>query len=498
MTPLAAPLSSNDLVEVLGRRLQYKWVVAIVYVAAIFLDILDTTIVNVALFSMGKEFHTDAIEWVVLGYTLSLAVWIPTSGWLGDRYGTKKVFLFALSAFTVGSFACGMSQSIGQLIGFRVLQGVGGGMLTPVGITMLFRAFPHSERAKASTIIMMPTLLAPALGPVLGGLITTHLHWRWIFWVNVPISVVALWFGVRYLREHREPSARHFDPAGFALSGAALALVVYALSEGPRAGWSSWLVIGTGALGVLCAVLTVKVELSIDNPMLDLGLLRDRMFRQCNTVSFFSGASFLGVMFIMPIYLQNLRGMSALQSGLTTFPQAFGVFCSSLVAGRAYATVGPRRLMSGGFLAAAAAITLYTGLSLDTDLWLIRGLMFLRGLCMGFAFVPMQAASYSTIPPAQNGRASSLFSTQRQVGVSVGVAVLASILSSYGALKPTLFTCSGSADPACVSSLDRALSGVHWGFAAAIVFALLAAIFSWFIHDDDAHATMAARAKPTR
>lgn len=486
------------MVEVLGKRMQYKWVVAIVYVAAIFLDILDTTIVNVALFSMGKEFRTDAIEWVVLGYTLSLAVWIPTSGWLGDRFGTKKVFLFALSAFALGSFACGMSQSIGQLVGFRVLQGVGGGMLTPVGVSMLFRAFPHSERAKASTIIMMPTLLAPALGPVLGGLITTHFHWRWIFWVNVPISVVALWFGIRHLREHREPSARNFDPAGFVLSGAALALVVYALSEGPRAGWSSWLVLGTGALGVVCAVLTVKVELSIENPMLDLRLLRDRMFRQCNTVSFFSGASFLGVMFIMPIYLQNLRGMSALQSGLTTFPQAFGVFCSSLIAGRAYATVGPRRLMSGGFLAAAAAITLYTALSLDTDLWLIRGLMFLRGLCMGFAFVPMQAASYSTIAPAQNGRASSLFSTQRQVGVSFGVAVLASILSSFGALNPTLFTCAASSDPTCVSSLDRALSGVHWGFAAAILFALLAAVFSWFIRDADAHATMSARARPAK
>ena len=159
MTPLAEPTASDDLVEVLGRQMPYKWVVAIVYVAAIFLDILDTTIVNVALFSMGKEFHTDAIEWVVLGYTLSLAVWIPTSGWLGDRFGTKKVFLFALTAFALGSFACGMSQSIGQLIAFRVLQGVGGGMLTPVGVSMLFRAFPHSERAKASTVIMMPTLL---------------------------------------------------------------------------------------------------------------------------------------------------------------------------------------------------------------------------------------------------------------------------------------------------------------------------------------------------
>jgi EmrB/QacA subfamily drug resistance transporter len=484
VTAVAVPASSsNDLVQVFGRQMAYKWIVAIVYVSALFLDILDTTIVNVALFSMGREFQTDAIEWVVLGYTLSLAVWIPTSGWLGDRFGTKRTFLFALAAFTAGSLACGFAQSIGQLIFFRVLQGVGGGMLTPVGIAMLFRAFPPAERAKASTVVMIPTLVAPAMGPVLGGLITTNFHWRWIFWVNVPIAMVALWFGWRFLREHKEPSARGFDVWGFILSGASLALVVYALSEGPRAGWTSNIVLLTGAIGLVCTVLTVVVELRVANPMLDLRLLGNRMFRQCNTVGFFSIASFLGVTFVMPIYLQNLRGMSALASGLTTFPQAFGVMASSLIAGRVYATVGPRRLMSGGFFAAAMAISLYTFLEIDTNLWLIRALMMLRGLCMGFAFVPMQAASYATIPPAQNGRASSLFSTQRQVGVSFGVAVLASVLASYGALDPRL----------APDDIAHALTGVHVAFGIAIVFALIAAFFALFIRDEDAKATMVTR-----
>ncbi|MFM2078253.1 MAG: hypothetical protein RJA49_2143 [Actinomycetota bacterium] len=486
MTATTTPVSSSDdIIDVLGVKMAYKWVVAIVYVSALFLDILDTTIVNVALISMGREFQTDAVEWVVLGYTLSLAVFIPTSGWLGDRFGTKKVFMFALAAFTFGSLMCGFSQSIGQLIAFRVLQGVGGGMLTPVGIAMLFRAFPPAERAKASTIIMVPTLVAPAMGPVLGGLITTHFHWRWIFWVNVPIAMVALWFGLRFLREHKEPSARHFDPFGFVLSGAALALIVYSLSEGPRAGWTSTLVLGTFAAGIVCGLLTVYVELRVDNPMLDLRLFGNRMFRQCNTVSFFSIASFLGVTFVMPIYLQNLRGMSALASGLTTFPQAFGVMISSLIAGRVYATVGPRRLMSGGFFAAAMAISLYTMLEIDTSLWLIRGLMLLRGLCMGFAFVPMQAASYATIPPAQNGRASSLFSTQRQVGVSFGVAVLASVLVSYGALSPGLTP----------DGIAHALTGIHIAFGIAVGFAVLAAFFALFIRDEDAKATMVARSR---
>jgi predicted MFS family arabinose efflux permease len=264
-----------------------------------------------------------------------------------------------------------------------------------------------------------------------------------------------------------------------------VALIVFSLSEGPRSGWTSTLVLATGAAGALCALLTVVVELRVDNPMLDLRLLGNRMFRQCNTVSFFSIASFLGLTFVMPIYLQNLRGMSPLASGLTTFPQAFGVMASSLIAGRVYANVGPRRLMAGGFFAAAMAITLFTMLQIDTNLWLIRGLMLLRGLCMGFAFVPMQAASYATIPPAQNGRASSLFSTQRQVGVSFGVAILASVLVSYGALSPDLDA----------ASLDRALTGVHVAFGLAVGFALLAAFFALFIRDEDAKATMVARSR---
>lgn len=482
MTATDAP-SHNDLIRVFGREVAYKWIVATVYVSALFLDIMDSTIVNVALPRLGEGLHTNNAEWVVLGYTLSLAVWIPTSGWLGDRFGTKRTFLFALAAFTVGSAACGFAQSIGQLIAFRLLQGVGGGMLTPVGIAMLFRAFPPAERAKASTVVMIPTLAAPAMGPVVGGFITKNFDWRWIFLVNVPIALLALWFGWRHLREHREPSSGRLDATGLVLSGASLAMVVYALSEGPQAGWMSFRVAGIGAIGVLAGVLTVRVELRVPNPMLELRLLGNRMYRQCNLVSFFAIASFLGVTFVMPQYLQNLRGMDPLQSGLTTFPQAFGVMASSLIAGRIYARVGPRRLMAGGYFAAALTILLFTQLTLGTNLWLIRGLMLMRGMCMGFAFVPMQAACYATIPPAQNGRASSLFSTQRQVGISVGVAVLASILTAYGVLRP----------PIAAAAIPHALAGVHWAFGAAVAFAFVAAGFAWFIRDDDAKETMRSR-----
>jgi len=373
-----------------------------------------------------------------------------------------------------------------QLIAFRVLQGVGGGMLTPVGVAMLFRAFPPIERAKASTYIMIPTLLAPALGPILGGFLVTRISWHWIFLINVPIGIVGFVFGWRFLREHREPRAGRFDIPGFIFSGLALALIVYSLSEGPRAGWSSPQVVLTGVIGVMCAVILVGVELRTPRPLLDLRLLGNRIFRQCNVVSLFSTMSFLGVLFVMPLYLQLLRGYDALQSGLTTFPQAIGVLISSQIAGRLYGRVGPRRLMTLGLFAAGAVILLFTRVDMDTSLWVIRGMMFLRGLCMGFAFVPMQAASYATIAPADNGRASSIFSTQRQVAVSLGVAVLASVLVSYMPLS--------SPPP----DIDSALTGYHIAFGVAVMFAWLAAFAASFVRDSDAAATMAARVRAQR
>jgi EmrB/QacA subfamily drug resistance transporter len=469
-------------VEMFGRTLPYKYIVAMVYVVALFLDILDVTIVNVAIPELGRTFATENAEWIVLGYTLSLAVWIPVSGWLGDRFGTKRVFMFAFGAFVAGSLACALAQSIEQLIAFRVLQGVGGGMLTPVGVAMLFRAFPPAERAKASTYIMIPTLLAPALGPILGGLLVTHASWRWIFLINVPIGVFGLWFGMRYLREQREPSVGRFDLPGFLLSGAALALVVYALSEGPRQGWSSTPVLVTLLVGLACGVAMVWVETHVDHPMLALRLFANRIFRQCNVVSALSTMSFLGLLFVMPLYLQLLRGQSPLTSGLTTFPQAFGVLISSLFAGRLYARIGPRRLMAGGLFMAGLVIAMFIGIDEHTSLWSIRLMMFARGLCMGFAFVPMQAASYATIAPADNGRASAIFSTQRQVAVSIGVAVLASVLASYMSL---------SREPTTPQEIADALTGYRVAFGLATMFALLGALAAWFIRDSDAAPTMA-------
>ena len=469
-------------VELFGRTVAYKYVVATVFVSALFLDLLDTTIVNVALRTIGEEFATEAIEWVVLGYTLSLAVWIPASGWMGDRFGTKRVFLTALGLFVGGSILCGFAQTIGQLVAFRILQGVGGGMLTPIGVAMLFRAFPPIERARASTIVMIPTLVAPALGPVLGGLLTDTLGWRWIFFVNVPFGIAAMVFGLRFLREHKEPTAGPFDLPGFVLSGFGLASIAYALNEGPRVGWTSAPVIGFGVAGVVAFALLVYVETHQPHPMLALRLLKLRLFRATNLVMAFAMSGFIGLTFVLPLYLQGLRGLSPLESGLVTFPQAIGILISSQVAGRIYPFVGPRRLMVGGMLGAAVAMAGMLFVGQTTDLWWIRVLIFLRGLAMGFCFVASQAASYAEIRPADNGRASAIFSTQRQMSVSIGVALMATVLSSFTTLS------------AAPTDIDRALTGYHWTFAVCVGLSLVAAVLAFvLIHDEDARETMHAR-----
>lgn len=308
------------------KRIQYKWLVAIAFVLGQFMEILDTTVINTAIPSLSKEFATTpaTMEWVILGYLLSLAIFIPSSGWIGDKYGTKKTFLFALSVFTLASALCGQANSIDQLIIFRVLQGVGGGMLTPVGMAMLYRAFPPEERARASAVLIIPTVIAPALGPVLGGAIIDHSTWRWIFYINLPIGIIGIAFVALFLKEHREPRVGRFDVAGFVLSGLGLSGVLYALSQAPEHGWLSSSVLLTGLGGLIMLAILVKVETSIAEPMLALRLYKDRIFRNANLTNTLSYGAFIGFYFLLPQFMQTLLGASAMKSGLATFPRPSG------------------------------------------------------------------------------------------------------------------------------------------------------------------------------
>ncbi|MFM8562791.1 MAG: MDR family MFS transporter [Acidimicrobiia bacterium] len=471
----------------LTDRFEYKWLVAVCFVTGLFMEILDTTIINVAIPTLTEEFDATpaGIEWVVLAYLLSLAVFIPASGWIGDRLGTKKTFLFALTVFTSASILCGLSQSLGQLIAFRFLQGVGGGMLTPVGTAMLYRAFRPEERARASAVLIVPTVVAPALGPLVGGFLVTHFSWHWIFFVNIPIGVLGIVFAATVLVEHRELKSARFDVAGFVLSGSGLAGILYALSRAPEHGWLSPQVLATGLGGLALLAVMVKVETSIAEPMLALRLYRDRIFRNGNITGTLSYGSFIGFIFLMPQFIQGLLGHSAMRSGLATFPQAVGVIAMSQFVGRWYHTVGPRRLVTFGMTMAALATLPFATLDHRTSLWVVAGLMFLRGCFMSFCFMPIQASTYSNIDAPDTGRASAIFSAQRQTSAALGVAILATVFISR---KDHLLA--NGADP--VAALT---SGFHWGFVGASIIFLCGAVWA-FTRIDDADAARTMQPRP--
>jgi EmrB/QacA subfamily drug resistance transporter len=466
------------------RKVPYKWLVATAFVSGLFMDLMDTTIVNVALPTIGRDFvaNIGTLEWIATGYLVSLAVWIPASGWIGDRFGTKKTFAAALAMFTAGSALCGLAWSAASLIAFRILQGIGGGMMTPVGTAMLFRAFTGSERAKAAALITIPTAIAPALGPVLGGWLVDQVSWRWIFYVNVPVGVAALVFTLLLLREHKEPAAGAFDVWGFLCSGGGLALVLFALSQAPSRGWTSTETIVSGLGGIVLLVLLVLIELRQRSPILHLRLYGDRMFRNANLAMFMVFAMLLGVLFLLPLFLQQLRGLSAFVSGLTTAPQALGLLLMSQVASRVYPRVGPRRMLTVALGGVVMTSSLFLLVGLGTSLWWIRAIMFLRGIFMSFAFIASQAATFSTISSEETGRASALFNTNRQVAASLGVAVLATVLSEEMKTRPL-----GTG----LAAMQHAqLFAYHVAFAASIIFGLLGIIFALRIHDEDAASSM--------
>ncbi len=470
------------------KNTEYKYLVAGVFITGVFMEMLDTTVINVALPQLGRHFHAanDSLEWVITGYLLSLAIWIPASGWIGDRIGTKKTFVFAMGAFTLGSAMCGLSQNIDQLILFRVLQGIGGGMMTPVGTAMLFRAFPPEERAKASVFLAIPAMIAPVIGPIFGGWLVDGPGWRWIFYINLPVGIAGILFAVTVLREHTEEAAGSFDLPGFIFSGAGLVLVLYALSHAPSHGWGSPSVVATAAIGLVCFATMVVVELRVAEPMLDLRLLGDRMFRSSSMAMFLAAAGLLGLLFLLPLYLQQLRGFSAFQAGLTTFPQAIGMGIFLQLTSRLYPRVGPRRMMAFGLFVVMLSSAAFLRVDLSTSLWWIRGIMFLRGVGMSFALVSVQAATFATITPRSMGRASSLFSTNRQVASAFGVAALATVL-----IERTASHLGGLGSAATSQATANAtLAGFHDAFLAATIFGLLGFLSAFLIRDEDARATM--------
>jgi EmrB/QacA subfamily drug resistance transporter len=461
-----------------------KAVVCIVYVAAMFMAAMDATIVNVALRTIGSDLQVppSAMGTLNIGYLVSLAVFLPLSGWLGDRWGTKRVFLIALGIFTGASALCGLADSVASLTVCRVVQGAGGGLLTPVGMAMLFRTFAPQERAKVSRALVLPIAVAPALGPIVGGVIVDAISWRWIFYFNLPVGIAALLFGMAYLKEHVEPEAGKFDALGFWLSAPGFAMAMYALSQGAIRGWSSPEIIGTGLCGAVLLAMLVRTELRVSEPMLNLRLLGDRLFRTMGLISLCSAAGLLGMLYVFPLMYQDVLKASALETGLTTFPEALGLMVASQIVPWSYQRIGPRRLIAIALLCAAFIFVMLSMVGQESGPWYIRSLLFGVGLFLGHAVGAVQVACFANIPPALMGRASTLFTVQNRLGSAIGVAVLAGLLAVFG----TFASDSAGAVQASAGTYRAALLGAAAFLAVALLFALR-------IRDTDAAATMRER-----
>lgn len=409
----------------------YKKIILTIYVMSMFMVAMDATIINVALSTIGAEFGVpaSATSAVNIGYLVSLAVMLPVAGWMGDRFGAKRVLMMALGLFTVSSMLCGLAGSQALLNGFRVLQGAGAGFLAPVGMAILFRTFPVEERPKLSRYIVVPVALAPALGPIVGGYFVDALSWRWIFYINVPFGVLALLLIAVYVRNEALSSVGRFDVKGFLLSLPGFGVLIYALIQAPVRGWGDPQVFVLASLGVGLLLIFVRVELQQKSPMLNLRLFKDQSFRVMSLIGMFSAAGLFGMLYAFPLMYQNALGVSAFETGLTTFPEALGLMVASQVMPWSMKKLGVRRLMLLSLLGSIVVFALIA-VFVEANPWVIRGLMFGVGIFLGHAVTAAQINAFQTISKPLMSQATTLNNMQKRFGGVIGVALIAGMIGS--------------------------------------------------------------------
>jgi EmrB/QacA subfamily drug resistance transporter len=411
----------------------YKWKVLSTVIFGIFMVILDTTVVNVAFQTIREQFggSLSDSQWVISIYVLVLGITTPLSGFLADRFGTKKIYLGGLSLFVVGSLLCGLSNNLSLLIISRAIQGAGGGIALPLGTALLLRAFPISEQGAALGIFGIAALVAPAIGPILGGYLVDQNLWRVIFFINPPIGLIGVIMGINLLREQPESERPAFDVGGMISEVIGFGAILYAASIAANQGWTApetltWF--GVGAVGLVVFGL---IELfRARDPLLDLRLFGNRTFLNASVLGYVSTIALFGAEFLLPVYLQALRGRTALQTGFILLPMALagGVFVT--LSGRMYDKVGPRPLMAVGFSLLIVNTWQLSQLKADTPIGWLLFLLVLRGLALGLTVQTTNVTALSVVPHRDLARGSSLVSATRLVIQSIGVAVLATVLAS--------------------------------------------------------------------
>ncbi len=413
---------------VLDRRLA---AISSVVVLGAIMSILDTTIVNVAIDALGRDFHAplSTIQWVSTGYMLALATVIPLTGWGSERFGTKRLFLLSVFLFMVGSALCGAAWSAESLIVFRVIQGLGGGMIMPVGMTIMTQAAGPQRVARVMSVIGVPMLLAPVIGPVLGGWLVDDVSWRWIFYVNIPVGILALVLAVKILDADQPKRHHRLDVVGLALLSPGLAALVYGLAETASAGGLGQpsVLVSLGA-GVVLITLFVFHALRTAEPLLDMRLFKSRGFTASASSFFLLGGALFGAMILIPLYYQVVRGETALAAGLLMAPQGLGAAITMPISGRITDRNGPKRIVLLGIFVLMAATIPFALLSESTPYWLLAGTLFVRGIGLGMTMMPAMSAAYQELDRSQVPKATTTMNILNRVGGSVGTALLAVVL----------------------------------------------------------------------
>jgi EmrB/QacA subfamily drug resistance transporter len=411
----------------------HVWRISAVVIVGSIMSILDTTIVNVALETLSRELHATIaqIQWVVTGYMLSLAAVIPVTGWAAKRFGPKRVWITSLVLFTAGSALCGLATSTTELIVFRVLQGMGGGMILPIGQLMMAEAAGPERMGRVMSIVAVPAMLAPILGPTIGGLILDNASWRWIFYVNLPIGIIAVIAALRIL-PHDKPAAgivQRLDIRGLALMATGLPLLVYGLAEvGSTGSFGFTHVILPCLVGLALIAAFILHALKVPNPLLNVRLYKRPTFSSASFAMFCLGAALFGGMILLPLYWQNIRNEDVLRTGLLTAPQGLGMALIMPLAGKLTDRWGGGPLALIGVIVTTLATVPFGLISVNSSILGLSIAMFIRGMGIGFAFMPAMAAAFASLTRAELPDATPQLNVLQRVGGSIGTAVLAVVL----------------------------------------------------------------------
>ena len=426
-------MSVNSIPTAGRGGLDSKWKVLISVMFGIFMIILDSTIVNVAFPTLRSEFGASLADsqWVLSIYVLALGITTPVTGFLADRFGIKRIYLIGLGIFALGSFLCGIAPSLGTLILARALQGFGGGLSQPLGPAQLYRAFPPKDQGTALGIFGLALVVAPALGPILGGWLVDAQLWRLIFFVNVPIGILGVILGSRFLPDHRIDRHPTFDPLGLITATVGFGSILYAATSAELNGWTGPTTLIFFAIGVVSLGAHVIVELYVvKEPMLNLRLFANRTFLNASLVGYVATIALFGAEFLMPVYLQAFRGRTALETGYVLLAVAATSAFATPLAGRLFDKIGPRMLITVGFAILCINTWQLAQIQGNTPMSYIVLLLALRGLAVGLTLQTTFTTSLSSIPLNMLPRGSSLLNSTRFVIQAVSVAALATILTS--------------------------------------------------------------------